>query len=106
MEWSCLISCVAAVAGAWLGAFPIPLDWDRPWQVVLCTQVASLFIFCCFVVSSILLVRFCLASVFYAERTKLKASTEYVVLSCSLCFVRRYRDDAGITIEETPPSSP
>jgi len=18
--------------GAWLGAFPIPLDWDRPWQ--------------------------------------------------------------------------
>lgn len=21
------------VLGAWLGAFPIPLDWDRPWQV-------------------------------------------------------------------------
>lgn len=21
-----------AVVGAWLGAFPIPLDWDRPWQ--------------------------------------------------------------------------
>ncbi|XP_031549097.1 phosphatidylinositol-glycan biosynthesis class F protein-like [Actinia tenebrosa] len=21
------------VFGAWLGAFPIPLDWDRPWQV-------------------------------------------------------------------------
>ena len=19
--------------GGWLGAFPIPLDWDRPWQV-------------------------------------------------------------------------
>jgi hypothetical protein len=19
--------------GAWLGAIPIPLDWDRPWQV-------------------------------------------------------------------------
>jgi len=22
-----------AVLGAWLGAFPIPLDWDTPWQV-------------------------------------------------------------------------
>uniref|UniRef100_A0AAZ3QME0 Phosphatidylinositol-glycan biosynthesis class F protein n=1 Tax=Oncorhynchus tshawytscha TaxID=74940 RepID=A0AAZ3QME0_ONCTS len=22
-----------SVVGAWLGAFPIPLDWDRPWQV-------------------------------------------------------------------------
>ena len=22
----------ASVVGAWLGAFPIPLDWDRPWQ--------------------------------------------------------------------------
>ena len=21
------------VLGAWLGAFVIPLDWDRPWQV-------------------------------------------------------------------------
>jgi len=21
------------ILGAWLGAFPIPLDWDRPWQV-------------------------------------------------------------------------
>ena len=21
-----------AVVGAWFGAFPIPLDWDRPWQ--------------------------------------------------------------------------
>jgi len=23
---------VGTVAGAWLGAIPIPLDWDRPWQ--------------------------------------------------------------------------
>lgn len=23
---------VGAVVGAWVGAFPIPLDWDRPWQ--------------------------------------------------------------------------
>ncbi|XP_077988950.1 GPI ethanolamine phosphate transferase, stabilizing subunit-like [Glandiceps talaboti] len=23
---------VATLAGAWFGAFPVPLDWDRPWQ--------------------------------------------------------------------------
>ena len=23
---------VGCVAGAWLGAVPIPLDWDRDWQ--------------------------------------------------------------------------
>ncbi|KAI6115322.1 GPI biosynthesis protein family Pig-F-domain-containing protein [Pisolithus croceorrhizus] len=23
---------VGTVVGAWFGAFPIPLDWDRPWQ--------------------------------------------------------------------------
>ncbi|XP_069464541.1 phosphatidylinositol-glycan biosynthesis class F protein [Ambystoma mexicanum] len=27
------ITTVCSVIGAWLGAFPIPLDWDRPWQV-------------------------------------------------------------------------
>ncbi|KAK3596007.1 hypothetical protein CHS0354_032526 [Potamilus streckersoni] len=27
--WTSLCS----IFGAWLGAFPIPLDWDRPWQV-------------------------------------------------------------------------
>ncbi|ODQ80698.1 hypothetical protein BABINDRAFT_160931 [Babjeviella inositovora NRRL Y-12698] len=26
------VSSVAAFVGAWLGVFPIPLDWDRPWQ--------------------------------------------------------------------------
>jgi len=26
-------SIVFTLIGAWLGAFPIPLDWDRPWQV-------------------------------------------------------------------------
>lgn len=25
-------SAICSVIGAWLGAFPIPLDWDRPWQ--------------------------------------------------------------------------
>ena len=41
VEWSCFISCAAAVIGAWLGAFPIPLDWDRPWQVAFCTEITS-----------------------------------------------------------------
>ncbi|XP_060129032.1 phosphatidylinositol-glycan biosynthesis class F protein isoform X3 [Zootoca vivipara] len=27
------ITAMCSVVGAWLGAFPIPLDWDRPWQV-------------------------------------------------------------------------
>lgn len=27
------ISSITSFLGAWLGAFPIPLDWDRPWQV-------------------------------------------------------------------------
>jgi len=28
LQWS----CYGALVGAWLGALPIPLDWDRPWQ--------------------------------------------------------------------------
>ncbi|XP_041353060.1 phosphatidylinositol-glycan biosynthesis class F protein-like [Gigantopelta aegis] len=24
---------ICSIIGAWLGAFPIPLDWDRPWQI-------------------------------------------------------------------------
>ena len=27
------VPAALAAFGAWLGAFPIPLDWDRPWQV-------------------------------------------------------------------------
>ncbi|XP_076463517.1 GPI ethanolamine phosphate transferase, stabilizing subunit-like [Babylonia areolata] len=27
------ITSVSSMLGAWLGAVPIPLDWDRPWQV-------------------------------------------------------------------------
>ena len=30
--------------GAWLGAFPIPLDWDRPWQVWMRDKVLSQFL--------------------------------------------------------------
>ncbi|TDH68267.1 hypothetical protein CCR75_004516 [Bremia lactucae] len=25
-------SSIGAMLGAYVGAFPIPLDWDRPWQ--------------------------------------------------------------------------
>lgn len=32
---------MGSVLGAWLGAFPIPLDWDRPWQVSLCIGITS-----------------------------------------------------------------
>ncbi|XP_037087952.1 glycosylphosphatidylinositol anchor biosynthesis protein 11-like isoform X2 [Pollicipes pollicipes] len=28
-----LSAAAGALVGAWLGAFVIPLDWDRPWQV-------------------------------------------------------------------------
>lgn len=33
---------MTCMLGAWLGAFPIPLDWDRPWQVwpISCTYGA------------------------------------------------------------------
>ena len=33
-----------AVSGAWLGAFPIPLDWDRPWQTWPLTCTLGCFI--------------------------------------------------------------
>ena len=26
------VNALGAFVGAWFGAFPIPLDWDRPWQ--------------------------------------------------------------------------
>ncbi|XP_035469178.2 phosphatidylinositol-glycan biosynthesis class F protein isoform X1 [Scophthalmus maximus] len=42
---TCLqITVVCTVVGAWVGAFPIPLDWDRPWQVwpVSCSLGATI----------------------------------------------------------------
>lgn len=32
----CLVSLPAqgAIVGAWLGAWPMPLDWEMPWQVI------------------------------------------------------------------------
>jgi len=32
-EFSALVVALCSVVGAWVGAVPIPLDWDRPWQV-------------------------------------------------------------------------
>lgn len=33
MERAICIPAHGAVIGAWIGAFPMPLDWERPWQV-------------------------------------------------------------------------
>jgi phosphatidylinositol glycan class F len=27
-----VLGALGAVLGAWVGAFSVPLDWDRPWQ--------------------------------------------------------------------------
>ncbi|XP_072265861.1 phosphatidylinositol-glycan biosynthesis class F protein isoform X1 [Pyxicephalus adspersus] len=42
-DHSLQITTICTVVGAWLGAFPIPLDWDRPWQVwpISCSLGAS-----------------------------------------------------------------
>lgn len=32
LELVLLVPALGAIAGCWLGALPIPLDWDRPWQ--------------------------------------------------------------------------
>lgn len=43
-DTSLQITTACSVFGAWLGAIPIPLDWDRPWQVwpVSCTLGATI----------------------------------------------------------------
>jgi len=43
-EMGCYWSALGAAIGAWFGALPIPLDWDRPWQVwpISCTYGALL----------------------------------------------------------------
>lgn len=35
---------VGAVLGAWLGAVPIPLDWDREWQKWPVTIVTGMYV--------------------------------------------------------------
>ena len=52
-------SIIFTLIGAWLGAFPIPLDWDRPWQVrqggdwghifYMCTQRCQPLKICCLI---------------------------------------------------------
>lgn len=32
-ENSLQMTTISSFVGAWLGALPIPLDWERPWQV-------------------------------------------------------------------------
>lgn len=32
LEYSICIPAHGAVIGAWFGAWPMPLDWERPWQ--------------------------------------------------------------------------
>ncbi|XP_048391781.1 phosphatidylinositol-glycan biosynthesis class F protein isoform X1 [Stegostoma tigrinum] len=43
-DTSLQITTICSLFGAWLGAIPIPLDWDRPWQVwpISCTLGATL----------------------------------------------------------------
>mmetsp|Transcript_36099 Transcript_36099/g.60853 ORF Transcript_36099/g.60853 Transcript_36099/m.60853 type:complete len:219 (+) Transcript_36099:603-1259(+) len=43
-ETALCIPAHGAVLGAWVGAWPIPLDWERPWQVwpITCTVGALL----------------------------------------------------------------
>lgn len=43
-DTSLQITTISTLFGAWLGAFPIPLDWDKPWQVwpISCTLGATL----------------------------------------------------------------
>jgi phosphatidylinositol glycan class F len=31
-DWVILTAFASPLVGAWVGAFAIPLDWDRPWQ--------------------------------------------------------------------------
>lgn len=37
-------SLVGAVVGAWLGAVPIPLDWDREWQKWPVTVLTGMYV--------------------------------------------------------------
>ncbi|XP_020867565.1 phosphatidylinositol-glycan biosynthesis class F protein isoform X3 [Arabidopsis lyrata subsp. lyrata] len=32
IEYMILIPAYGAIIGAWFGAWPMPLDWERPWQ--------------------------------------------------------------------------
>lgn len=38
-EMSCVIPAIVSLMGAWVGAFALPLDWERWWQVLHMVQV-------------------------------------------------------------------
>lgn len=42
LELALVAPAFGAMIGCWLGAIPIPLDWDRPWQVSLSTTASFL----------------------------------------------------------------
>ena len=31
-KWYLCVPAITSVIGTWIGAIPIPLDWDKPWQ--------------------------------------------------------------------------
>lgn len=33
VDYMICIPAHGVIIGAWFGAFPMPLDWERPWQV-------------------------------------------------------------------------
>lgn len=39
-----VVTAIGGVVGTWLGVFPIPLDWDRPWQAWPITLVAGAYV--------------------------------------------------------------
>ncbi|XP_058134481.1 phosphatidylinositol-glycan biosynthesis class F protein isoform X1 [Dasypus novemcinctus] len=42
-ENSLQITTISSFVGTWLGALPIPLDWERPWQEVLVIEPRTLY---------------------------------------------------------------
>lgn len=34
IEYLICLPAHGALVGAWFGAWPMPLDWERPWQVI------------------------------------------------------------------------
>lgn len=41
VELAICIPAHGAALGAWVGAWPMPLDWERPWQVRICPNLRS-----------------------------------------------------------------
>ncbi|CAN1170846.1 Phosphatidylinositol-glycan biosynthesis class F protein [Linum perenne] len=70
LEYMLCIPAHGAVIGAWLGAWPMPLDWERPWQEwPICVTYGSLVGYVVGMVASVVMV---LASSTGAKRRRLK----------------------------------